>query len=238
MKNGKIASQVSHLARTMTRTIFSHDVDTDIMKKYNNWITTGSHIIVLNVSESEIQKLALNPNSCVIVDEGHTQVEPNSLTIMGFYPSALNPEFKSYSNVTSKPKTTQCETIYQQSMHDISISTDISDLSIPMYFLVNKTYEVTKYKLITQIFHITMEMTKFVMHRPDNDPYLTIFTDWINKGAKTIVLKVDNEQISKVRELNMSHKLFNAREIHLIPSIVGFLPHTVDSSTLSSYKLY
>ena len=83
-----------------------------------------------------------------------------------------------------------------------------------------------------------MEMTKFVMHRPDNDPYLTIFTDWINKGAKTIVLKVDNEQISKVRELNMSHKLFNAREIHLIPSIVGFLPHTVDSSTLSSYKLY
>lgn len=239
MNNGKIASQVSHLSRTMTLAIFQQDADSDVTKRYNDWVATGSEIIILKASELEIRKLASHSDSCAIVDEGLTQVEPDSLTVLGFFPSVLKPEFKSFkyeSDVGKRSK--HVSNIFQKSIHEICSVIDTNQTNVPMYFVVNKTTDLTKHKLITEIFHVTMEITKELIKHSKDDIYFKTFTDWISNGAKTIVLKVDSEQISKIGNLEMSHKLFSNHNDISVLSVLAFLPHTIDPTVLSSYKLY
>lgn len=244
MNNGKIASQISHLARTMTLTILKQATDSDIMLRYNDWIATGSKIIVSTAPESSIQKLALLSDSCVIIDEGYTQVEPNSLTVMGFFPSVYKPEFNKFRPDIEHVK--KFANTYQQAIQDISrtvdldinIDNDDESLASSMYFVVNKSLDITKYELIRQIFHITMEMTKQLAILSTDNKYMEFFSKWVATGAKTIVLKVDDEQITKISDLKTSHKLFNNTSTESLLSVIGFLPCTVDVSVLSSFKLY
>ena len=239
MNNGKIASQVSHLSRTMTLAIFQQGADSDLTKRYNDWIATGSEIIILKASELEIRKLASRPDSCAIVDEGHTQVEPDSLTVLGFFPSVLKPEFKSFKCESDiKKRSKHVSNIFQKSIHEICSVIDINQTNVPMYFVVDKTTDLTKHKLITEIFHVTMEITKELIKHSKDDIYFKTFTNWISNGAKTIVLKVDSEQISKIGNLEMSHKLFSNHNDISVLSVLAFLPYTIDMTVLSSYKLY
>jgi len=238
MKNGKIASQISHLARTMTLNIFSKNEDDDIVKSYNDWVTTGSKIILSKASDSQIQKLASLSGSCAIIDEGHTQVEPNSLTVLGFYPSQKKSEFASYQQDHECFGYTRFFNTFEQPMQEILPVVDFSESHTPMYMIVDKTSDLTRYKLVTRIFQLSMCTINHLVKSSKDGEYMTNFMRWIDRGAKTIILKVDNEQLSKISEFGAAYKLFNTCDNNSQLCMVGFLPFTIGSSVLSSYKLY
>jgi|SaaInlStandDraft_4_1057021.scaffolds.fasta_scaffold03274_2 PTH2 family peptidyl-tRNA hydrolase len=86
MGKGKIAAQCGHAIVNLTRRI-----EQEPSKRYNDifnrWHETGETIIVLKASEEKLIELKQFPNSTFVIDEGRTQIEPGSLTAVGFLPA-------------------------------------------------------------------------------------------------------------------------------------------------------
>jgi PTH2 family peptidyl-tRNA hydrolase len=101
MTKGKIASQVGHVVGCITEEIIRKSYESDTINKdyisYMNWKNSGSAKIILKASQNEITKFIEKPKTIHIIDEGRTQIEPNSLTVLGFYPSnTLSNELKDF----------------------------------------------------------------------------------------------------------------------------------------------
>ena len=103
MTKGKIASQVGHVVQKIVESIYHNVIPNNTNKKYkeihNNYIlwNNGCKKIILKATKQELINLQEEHNSFSIYDAGKTQIEPNSLTCVGFYPSCYNQEkFKKY----------------------------------------------------------------------------------------------------------------------------------------------
>lgn len=91
MKPGKIASQVGHVVQLITEEIIrSGYEDCPAPKTYFDYMKWKMHCtkIVLKGSTQQLQELIEKHNARFIIDDGQTQVEPNSLTVVGFPPSS------------------------------------------------------------------------------------------------------------------------------------------------------
>ena len=92
MKKGKIASQVGHVVGIITEEIIRKSLECPTKKYvrdyllYNTWIQNGHAKIVLKASEKELQELIKTEDCRYIIDAGRTQIAPNSLTVVGFFP--------------------------------------------------------------------------------------------------------------------------------------------------------
>lgn len=96
MTKGKIASQVGHCVQLIVETLVaqSYEISPPIQEclNYQKWRKRPTKIL-LRATTDELKKLMLMKNTCAIIDDGQTQVPPNSLTVVGFYPSNLMAEF-------------------------------------------------------------------------------------------------------------------------------------------------
>jgi PTH2 family peptidyl-tRNA hydrolase len=90
MGKGKIAAQACHAACRVTRCLHGQN-----NADYNTWLRSGEAKIVLKGTEKQMLELiekydnskTSQSNRCVNVhDAGHTQVAPNSLTAIAFFP--------------------------------------------------------------------------------------------------------------------------------------------------------
>ena len=93
MGKGKIAGQVGHVVGLITEEIIRKSYETttkvpDCYTRYMKWKETGYAKVVLKASQAQIEKLMGEPETLYIRDLGRTQIAPNSLTVLGFYPSA------------------------------------------------------------------------------------------------------------------------------------------------------
>lgn len=100
MSKGKIASQVGHIVQKIIEDIYDNQSlnkkKIDIFNRYKNW-RNGSKKIILKATHTELLDLQQESESVSIYDAGHTQIAPNSLTCIGFYPSSNNEEkFKNF----------------------------------------------------------------------------------------------------------------------------------------------
>jgi PTH2 family peptidyl-tRNA hydrolase len=99
MQKGKIASQVGHAIQQLIENIFEiysiSKKEKQIYTNYKNW-KNGCKKIVLKCSYKELLELQINSDCISIYDAGKTQVEPNSLTCVGFYPTNNTNKFKKY----------------------------------------------------------------------------------------------------------------------------------------------
>lgn len=102
MDKGKIAGQVAHVVGLITEQIiheyykFPNNIP-DCYKRYKEWKETGHTKIILKASEEQILNLIDEPETIYIRDAGLTQIKPNSLTVLGFYPSKkLKEKFKNF----------------------------------------------------------------------------------------------------------------------------------------------
>lgn len=100
MGKGKIAGQVAHVVGLITEEIIrkyyetSNDIP-DCYTRYMQWKATGHAKVILKASQEQIDQLIKEPESLYIRDAGKTQIAPNSLTVLGFYPSnTLKEKFK------------------------------------------------------------------------------------------------------------------------------------------------
>jgi peptidyl-tRNA hydrolase, PTH2 family len=98
MGKGKAVSQGGHAVHHIVHNILMNhakDPDNKIIKKYHqkymDWTNGHSKIITLNVPYADIQKLLKEMDESypyeMIHDAGRTQVDPGSMTCLGFYPS-------------------------------------------------------------------------------------------------------------------------------------------------------
>ncbi len=102
MGKGKIAGQVGHVVGLITEEIIRKSYESskgipDCYSRYMIWKATGHAKVVLKATQEQINKLLGEPESVYIRDAGRTQIAPNSLTVIGFYPSAnLKEKFSDY----------------------------------------------------------------------------------------------------------------------------------------------
>lgn len=90
MRPGKSSSQTAHVGQQVTHKILT-DTSKKYYQEYMKWYNSGSKKIVLSVTYAEIIKIIEETKDkypCVVInDAGRTQVEPGSLTAIGFYPN-------------------------------------------------------------------------------------------------------------------------------------------------------
>ena len=95
MSKGKIASQVGHVILSIVEHILNNK-KSDEFARYKEWKNQGQPKIILKATEDDLNKLKELPESKYVIDAGVTQVKPNSLTVVGFFPNE-HPEFKKYT---------------------------------------------------------------------------------------------------------------------------------------------
>lgn len=100
MSSGKIASQVGHVVQLIIEEIVSDSYEkftiTDIYNDYIKW-KKDCVKIVLKASDKQMQELIKHKKARYIIDNGLTQVEPNSLTAIAFFPcNDMHDFFKDY----------------------------------------------------------------------------------------------------------------------------------------------
>lgn len=90
MGKGKIASQVGHVVQDIVEDIIIKKYESKktlgICSDYNTWKSEGCKKIVLKATNAELMKLLTLDLAHYIVDAGKTQIEPGSLTVVGFPP--------------------------------------------------------------------------------------------------------------------------------------------------------
>ena len=92
MSSGKICGQLSHIVQDLTDHMIRSGYINDTSDDYINfklWTQHGSPKILLKASQTEIIELIKLPKSKYIRDAGRTQIAPNSLTVVGFYPTII-----------------------------------------------------------------------------------------------------------------------------------------------------
>lgn len=100
MGKGKCCSQVGHCVGEITerviRLAYESRKPSDKYLTYQKWKKNCAKI-VLKGSEEQMRELMKRDDCVAIIDSGNTQVPPNSLTCIGFYPSSeLGDLFKDY----------------------------------------------------------------------------------------------------------------------------------------------
>lgn len=91
MGKGKLVSQGSHAACEVVvqleQMCFQQTKISDQCMRYKKWSRNGKAKIVLKGTQTDIESLLENPETCHIIDAGRTQIAPNSLTAIAFYPN-------------------------------------------------------------------------------------------------------------------------------------------------------
>lgn len=86
MSNGKIAAQVGHAAHIMVDNILRNR-DYILFTKYLEWCKTGSKMVTLGLTTSEMAEVLKRDDIIHVKDAGKTQVEPGSLTVVCVAPT-------------------------------------------------------------------------------------------------------------------------------------------------------
>lgn len=96
MDKGKIAGQVGHVVQKIIEKILvdfipmenPDDKTKEIISNYIKWKTHGMAKIILKASQVQLEEFMNNSTTCHVRDSGLTQIAPNSLTVVGFYPES------------------------------------------------------------------------------------------------------------------------------------------------------
>lgn len=101
MSAGKIAAQVAHVAEKiaveMMERICGDGMVGGHMLKYRHYLGHGHRKIILVATEKQMRELMKEEDAMHIIDEGYTEVPPDSLTVVGFFPSDKNKDrFRGY----------------------------------------------------------------------------------------------------------------------------------------------
>ena len=90
MEKGKIASQVGHgvasVIQQLEQWCYEVAYPPEYCTKYKIWNKTGHAKLVLKATQEQMIKLTEYPNARHIIDQGRTQIESNSLTVVAFFP--------------------------------------------------------------------------------------------------------------------------------------------------------
>lgn len=98
MGKGKLVSQgahaVSHATRILEQMCYEQTKINSTCIKYKKWIKEGEAKIVLKGTTLQLEQLMKLPESVHVIDSGRTQIAPNSLTAVAFFPNTKKNMFE------------------------------------------------------------------------------------------------------------------------------------------------
>ena len=98
MSKGKIASQTGHVVQMIVEHVLNNK-KSDEYQRYMIWKKNNGYTkIILKATYNDLVNLMkqYQSESKFVIDEGRTEIEPGSLTCVGFFPN-VHPEFRKYS---------------------------------------------------------------------------------------------------------------------------------------------
>jgi peptidyl-tRNA hydrolase len=95
MSAGKVAGQVGHLVQQIIEDVITLGNNSHVYKKYIEWKNDGCTKIILKANLEQINELKKRGDIYYVIDAGKTQIEPGSLTVVGFCPMVTS-EFTEY----------------------------------------------------------------------------------------------------------------------------------------------
>jgi PTH2 family peptidyl-tRNA hydrolase len=99
MSAGKVAGQVGHLVQQIIEDVITLGNNSNKKykkyKKYIEWKNEGCTKIILKATLEQINELKKRGDIYYVLDAGKTQIEPGSLTVVGFCPMVTS-EFTEY----------------------------------------------------------------------------------------------------------------------------------------------
>jgi len=99
MKKGKIAAQVGHAVGLYVDRVYTKNIEKD---NYDIWMNEEIMKIVLKASEQTIRDMLSKDDSIIkVIDNGHTQIAPNSLTVICLGIDEKENMIKKYPNVAN-----------------------------------------------------------------------------------------------------------------------------------------
>jgi PTH2 family peptidyl-tRNA hydrolase len=91
MGKGKLVSQGAHAASKVTRVLeqmcYEQTKLNSACIRYKKWTRTGEAKIVLKATTEKLRELLKLPECEYIIDAGRTQIAPDSLTAIAFFPN-------------------------------------------------------------------------------------------------------------------------------------------------------
>ena len=104
MSPGKIAAQVGHVVEALTDRIntalYEDENVASLQIAFHKYRKTGHKKVVLSATEAQLKTLRRMPDAEHVIDEGRTEIAPNSLTVVGFLPSnKIKERFEEYSTL-------------------------------------------------------------------------------------------------------------------------------------------
>lgn len=84
MTKGKIAAQVGHAVQKYMERLFDKKENHN---DYLKWTNNGSKKVVLKATQEQLEYLKQFDDAIIVIDSGHTQVPPNSLTVVAYPPN-------------------------------------------------------------------------------------------------------------------------------------------------------
>lgn len=86
MSTGKVAAQVAHVATNISHAIYQDmRVVFPATHKWSKWLVNSQPKIILRGKQKEMEKL-IEQGWYFIRDNGRTEIEPNSLTCVAWFP--------------------------------------------------------------------------------------------------------------------------------------------------------
>ena len=97
MTAGKIASQVGHIVHLIVDLLVRSGYESfPVSEEYKTYLKWNKNCtkIVLKATEKQLKELSKMKSARAFYDNGQTtQVEQNSLTVVGFFPGSLDSDF-------------------------------------------------------------------------------------------------------------------------------------------------
>lgn len=87
MGKGKIAGQVGHVVQNIVTDALSNKHFVDKQYRYLEWSSSLNAKIILKATHEQLLELQKIQESYTVRDAGRTQIEPGSLTVVGFFPN-------------------------------------------------------------------------------------------------------------------------------------------------------
>lgn len=84
MSTGKIAAQVGHGVGYIYKNIYNQS--NNIIHNFHQWEENSNSKICLKTSLDKMKEIAQNYDGIFVIDEGRTQIESGSITVLCLYP--------------------------------------------------------------------------------------------------------------------------------------------------------
>lgn len=216
MGKGKIIGQSCHAIHYIIKNILNNK-NKNLKLRYDTWQNSGHIINIYNKTEEELLQLSQILESTTVIDAGKTQIAPNSMTVVGFYPNTLSNILNNLINNNLIDNTND--------NFDNELDDDYTVKQYAMYIFINTDLKLKINELVREAGIVTNYIIKSLEQMKDihDCEQYKNYKKWDKHGCAKIILKATTEQLNELKLINSS--LYITQQNTNIITALGFYPN-------------